>query len=46
MVTLSDQLICAADDKEALMTHLVHILKVNLTLTVFFYLCEDRFNLV
>ncbi|XP_018517421.1 arf-GAP with Rho-GAP domain, ANK repeat and PH domain-containing protein 1 [Lates calcarifer] len=30
MVTLSDQLICAADDKEALMTHLVHILKVIL----------------
>ncbi|XP_056253388.1 arf-GAP with Rho-GAP domain, ANK repeat and PH domain-containing protein 1 isoform X2 [Seriola aureovittata] len=30
MVTLSDQLICAADDKEALVTHLVHILKVIL----------------
>uniref|UniRef100_A0AAQ5Y8G3 Arf-GAP with Rho-GAP domain, ANK repeat and PH domain-containing protein 1-like n=1 Tax=Amphiprion ocellaris TaxID=80972 RepID=A0AAQ5Y8G3_AMPOC len=30
MVTLSDQLICNADDKEALQTHLVHILKVIL----------------
>ncbi|XP_069395470.1 arf-GAP with Rho-GAP domain, ANK repeat and PH domain-containing protein 1 isoform X2 [Paralichthys olivaceus] len=30
MVTLSDQLICAADDHDALMTHLVHILKVIL----------------
>ncbi|KAF0022897.1 hypothetical protein F2P81_024878 [Scophthalmus maximus] len=27
MVTLSDQLICAAEDKETLLTHLVHILK-------------------
>ncbi|KAG7224734.1 hypothetical protein INR49_004625 [Caranx melampygus] len=27
MVTLSDQLTCAADDKDALLTHLVHILK-------------------
>ncbi|XP_028276561.1 arf-GAP with Rho-GAP domain, ANK repeat and PH domain-containing protein 1 isoform X2 [Parambassis ranga] len=30
MVTLSDQLICNTDDKEALLTHLVHILKVIL----------------
>ncbi|XP_040007483.1 arf-GAP with Rho-GAP domain, ANK repeat and PH domain-containing protein 1 isoform X2 [Xiphias gladius] len=30
MVTLSDQLICAADDKDSLLTHLVHILKVIL----------------
>uniref|UniRef100_UPI0037E7D9A1 arf-GAP with Rho-GAP domain, ANK repeat and PH domain-containing protein 1 isoform X2 n=1 Tax=Semicossyphus pulcher TaxID=241346 RepID=UPI0037E7D9A1 len=30
MVTLSDQLICAADDQEALLSHLVHILKVIL----------------
>ncbi|XP_069572651.1 arf-GAP with Rho-GAP domain, ANK repeat and PH domain-containing protein 1 [Brachyistius frenatus] len=30
MVTLSDQLICNADDKEALLNHLVHILKVIL----------------
>ncbi|XP_047184084.1 arf-GAP with Rho-GAP domain, ANK repeat and PH domain-containing protein 1 [Scophthalmus maximus] len=30
MVTLSDQLICAAEDKETLLTHLVHILKVIL----------------
>ncbi|XP_044078447.1 arf-GAP with Rho-GAP domain, ANK repeat and PH domain-containing protein 1 [Siniperca chuatsi] len=30
MVTLSDQLICAADNKEGLLTHLVHILKVIL----------------
>lgn len=30
MVTLSDQLICKTDDKEALQTHLVHILKVIL----------------
>ncbi|XP_051793856.1 arf-GAP with Rho-GAP domain, ANK repeat and PH domain-containing protein 1 [Acanthochromis polyacanthus] len=31
MVTLSGQLICNADDKEALQTHLVHILKFFLT---------------
>lgn len=30
LVTLSDQLICAADHQEALLTHLVHILKVIL----------------
>ncbi|KAM4544992.1 arf-GAP with Rho-GAP domain, ANK repeat and PH domain-containing protein 1 isoform 2-T2 [Odontesthes bonariensis] len=30
LVTLSDQLICDADDKEALLSHLVHILKVIL----------------
>ncbi|XP_034088103.1 arf-GAP with Rho-GAP domain, ANK repeat and PH domain-containing protein 1-like isoform X1 [Gymnodraco acuticeps] len=30
MVTLSDQLICAADNQEALLSHLVHILKVIL----------------
>ncbi|KAI3373370.1 hypothetical protein L3Q82_006663 [Scortum barcoo] len=30
MVTLSDQLICASDSQEALMSHLVHILKVIL----------------
>ncbi|XP_049447878.1 arf-GAP with Rho-GAP domain, ANK repeat and PH domain-containing protein 1 [Epinephelus fuscoguttatus] len=30
MVTLSDQMICAADNKEALLSHLVHILKVIL----------------
>lgn len=30
MVTLSDQLICAADSEEELLGHLVHILKVNL----------------
>ncbi|XP_029029918.1 arf-GAP with Rho-GAP domain, ANK repeat and PH domain-containing protein 1 isoform X2 [Betta splendens] len=30
MVTLSDQLICAADDKDGLLSHLVHILKVIL----------------
>lgn len=30
MVTLNDQLICAADDKEALTIHLLHILKVIL----------------
>lgn len=30
MVTLNDQLICDADDQEALMSHLVHILKVIL----------------
>ncbi|XP_042370448.1 uncharacterized protein LOC121964301 [Plectropomus leopardus] len=30
LVTLSDQLICAADNKEALLSHLVHILKVIL----------------
>ncbi|XP_070773991.1 arf-GAP with Rho-GAP domain, ANK repeat and PH domain-containing protein 1 isoform X2 [Enoplosus armatus] len=30
MVTLSDQLICAADNEEALLSHLVHILKVIL----------------
>lgn len=29
MVTLSDQLICNTDDKEALLSHLVHILKVT-----------------
>ncbi|KAK5858102.1 hypothetical protein PBY51_002270 [Eleginops maclovinus] len=30
MVTLGDQLICAADNREALMSHLLHILKVIL----------------
>ncbi|KAM8899811.1 arf-GAP with Rho-GAP domain, ANK repeat and PH domain-containing protein 1 isoform 2-T2 [Spinachia spinachia] len=30
MVTLNNQLICAADNKEALLSHLVHILKVIL----------------
>lgn len=30
MVTLNDQLICDADDQEALLSHLVHILKVIL----------------
>nr|XP_020446852.1 arf-GAP with Rho-GAP domain, ANK repeat and PH domain-containing protein 1-like [Monopterus albus] len=30
MVTLSNELICAADDKEGLLNHLVHILKVIL----------------
>ncbi|KAK5917584.1 hypothetical protein CgunFtcFv8_002420 [Champsocephalus gunnari] len=30
MVTLSDQLICAADNQEVLLSHLVHILKVIL----------------
>ncbi|XP_074528477.1 arf-GAP with Rho-GAP domain, ANK repeat and PH domain-containing protein 1 [Halichoeres trimaculatus] len=30
LVTLNDQLICDADDQEALMSHLVHILKVIL----------------
>ncbi|XP_029375449.1 arf-GAP with Rho-GAP domain, ANK repeat and PH domain-containing protein 1 isoform X2 [Echeneis naucrates] len=30
MVTLSDQLICAADDRDALLTHLIYILKVIL----------------
>ncbi len=34
MVTLSDQLICAADNQEALLSHLVHILKVNLCVCV------------
>ncbi|XP_067348222.1 arf-GAP with Rho-GAP domain, ANK repeat and PH domain-containing protein 1 isoform X2 [Channa argus] len=30
MVTLSDQLVCNADDKDGLLSHLVHILKVIL----------------
>lgn len=34
MVTLSDQLACAADNNEALLDHLVHILKVNLGVSV------------
>lgn len=41
MVTLSDQLICVAEDKETLLTHLVHILKVNLTPGSFFCLRGD-----
>lgn len=35
MVTLSDQMICAADNQEELMSHMVHILKVNLTVHLF-----------
>lgn len=34
MVTLNDQLICAADHQEGLLSHMVHILKVNLSSTV------------
>ncbi|XP_037324361.1 arf-GAP with Rho-GAP domain, ANK repeat and PH domain-containing protein 1 isoform X2 [Pungitius pungitius] len=34
MVTLNNQLICAADNKEALLSHLVHILKVILPVGV------------
>lgn len=30
MVTLSEQLICAADDDEVLLSHMTHILKVTL----------------
>lgn len=35
MVTLNDQLICATDNQDALQSHLVHILKVNLSVCVY-----------
>lgn len=34
MVTLSNQLICAANDKDDLLRHLVHILKVTTVSTI------------
>ncbi|KAM7397380.1 hypothetical protein PAMA_005606 [Pampus argenteus] len=34
MVTLSDQLICAADDEEVLLSHMTHILKINIGMSL------------
>ena len=39
MVTLNDQLICATDNQDALQSHLVHILKVNLSVYVCVCVC-------
>lgn len=43
LVTLSDQIICTADNQEAMQSHLVYILKVNTSVYIKDYFSTELF---